>query len=267
MSQFFHSKKLLKICALAICVVLISSLIMSGCTIATQTVTATTSVTVMQTVAQIPTTPISSSTSVPTNTNVSALIIGVDIHHSSEGGDTFTNLASAKGWQIIKLDIEPLTYNVLKEKGIRVLYICGGVALPYTDQELKEIQSFVSNGGILVISNDYGYRQSTRELTQLFYIDIVQTMANSYGLTMSVNSTDPLLNGVHAIYLDYYTSALQVQSPATVLLSGGSTQPYEPFIAEYQNQNGGKVLVYPDTVEYQYADNGMFLNNILKCSQ
>jgi hypothetical protein len=214
--------------------------------------------------------PIASQTPRITSTS-SSLVFAYDNHHSTTSGTNgLTKLIRGKGWEVIELDIEPITYDALRSKGVSVLFT-GCEILPYTDTELSELKRFVDNGGHVLVPSSGAYRQAEREITKIFGIDITPDTIGGNSVQISINSTHPLLQDVKTLGF-LYPQYLTVQSPAVVLLSGGKTEPYLPLIAYYQSLTGGKVIVFPDNLYFEYsnksslnlADNQLFFINVLR---
>lgn len=215
-----------------------------------------------------PSTPEPSPTPAPTPTPEPspapepAYVFGWDRHHADDVNSWATEIygyARDKGMQVEFIDVEPLTFDYLKQHRVSILYI-PRVSLAYTDKEIQEIQSFVRDGGGLLMVAEGLY---SKELLRVFGVELTSTTVHSP--TIPIKSDHPLFKGVNVIaagYPSYLVSYLAISPPAYVLLEGGETAPYRPLFAAAEIDDG-RVLVIPSTFHIVHEDNLYLIRNAL----
>lgn len=221
----------------------------------------------------------------PTFTPENTKIFAIDIHHGGLHKNTITNYAKGKGWNIIEIDVEPLTNEYLKQKGVKILNV-EYVTLPYTEKEIAEIKAFVEQGGGLFLQADRpDYELWGKELAQTFGVTITENNVPD-NLLVSVSSDHPLMKNVGSFYIlnsgysiiffeGKYESTfgggpkyLNINPPSYSILNAGKTEPYYPVMAAAE-YGKGRVLVYPFLFDDSLgkADNSNFLRNALSWLQ
>ena len=201
------------------------------------------------------------------------MVFAMDKHHCESvttninSFSELRNCAEGKGWTVKFIDVEPITRKYLQNQGVSVLCI-QYVKLPYTEDEISEIVSFVENGGGLFIQADNPSKYYTKEILRKFGVKVTHESVEK-DLTVTVSSDHPLLKDVQAVYLSagydwQRTLFLMVEPPATAIISAAETLPYKPVIAAAA-VGRGRVVVYPNgffTV-LKMADNIYFMRNSL----
>ena len=200
----------------------------------------------------------------PTPTSARTRVLAWDGHHCS--GNSFhiesRRYAEGKGWRVVEIDVEPLTYNYLREHGISVLFIADA-GLAYTEREIDAIRRFVEDGGGLLLEADRHYG---REIARIFGVRVLEQSLET-DLRVVVQSDHPLMKDVDVFYLRgvYDPRYLAVESPAYTILEAGETEPYRPVLAAAE-VGRGRVVMYPNFVYadgLREADNAYFLRNAL----
>ncbi len=223
-----------------------------------------------------PTAVLPSATPLP----VKGKVLGIEIHHCPNIDEKLAQFATEKGWVVEEIDVEPLTEAYLNQEGVSILAIQNNT-MAFTEQELREIKSFVESGGGLLLQAD---QPRSRRGVLTFYS---KEIARMFGVSISdepipwvdttVQSDHPLMEGVSVFSISSSNDErepvfLTASSPAYVVLNAGATQPYRPVLAAAE-VGSGRVVIYPTMYNFapdirpyeawSLGDNSYFLRNAL----
>jgi len=196
----------------------------------------------------------------PEEEEVTPRVFGVEYLHSKGYHITLDNFAKGKGWNVIRIDSWPLTYEYLEQQGVSILYI-PTVKLSYMENEIEEIVKFVENGGglLLVATED---RSLIDEITRVFGVRLTwEYLGNDREMT--VQPYHPLARDVGTLQLDSNANFLaSISPPAYDVLQHPVNQRYRPIIAAGE-VGAGRFIICPYYFDLNAADNSYFMRNVL----
>jgi len=147
--------------------------------------------------------------------------------------------------------------------------------LPFTSVELELLDTFVTNGGTLILADDYGYGNQILEYLGLgarfsgqALLDPFSNYKNSRFPRISRIIPSPVTDNVDSLIFDHGTSLIDIETADTLALSSSFSfldlngdeekdgdEPTGPFpvIAQYSLGNGKTILV---------SDPSIFINSM-----
>lgn len=139
--------------------------------------------------------------------------------------------------------------------------------LEFTPAELEELQSFVTQGGTLVLADDYGYGNQILEhlglkvrFSKQVLLDPLQCYKNKWFPRISHFASDSVTSGTDSLILNHATCLIDVEDNDVLALSSSfsfldlngnqSRDYYEPTgplsVISYHNLGSGKIILVSD---------------------
>lgn len=226
-----------------------------------------------------PTQALPSPTPLPT-LPVKGKVLGIERHHSPLLDEKLAQFAAEKGWEVVEIDVEPLTEEYLQRANVSILAIQNATKA-FTEGELQAIHKFVENGGGLLLQADQ--QRSRRGKMALYAKDIAKRFGVSISdeavpwVNVPVQSDHPLLKDVTVFAISSNNDErepvfLVANAPAYVVLNAGMSEPYKPILAAAE-AGSGRVVIYPTMFNdleglrpyeaWSLGDNLYFLRNAL----
>ena len=191
----------------------------------------------------------------PEEEEVTPRVFGVDYYHSHRWGIRFDDFVESEDWEVMRIDVEPLTCEYLEQQGVSILCI-PTLNLEYTEEEIQEIVKFVENGGglLLVVGHVSSYSD---KITMMFGVRIVPATLE-FNKEAMVLPYHPLGKDVVTLQVGGTSDLLNVKPPAYNILQDCS----KPVMAAGE-VGAGRFVIYPESFNLDAADNSRFLHNVL----
>ncbi len=191
----------------------------------------------------------------PEEEEVPPRVFGVDYRHSHQWGIRFDDYVESEGWKVIRIDVEPLTYEYLEQQGVSILCI-PTLNLEYTEEEIQEVVKFVENGGglLLVVGHVSSYSD---KITMMFGVRVIPASLK-FNEETTVLPYHPLGKDVVTLQLDGNSDLLYIEPPAYHIL-----QNYSKPVIAVGEVGAGRFVIYPEIFNLDATDNSYFLRNVL----